>query len=137
MPGFAADGGRDGFGGNFADACQLFQPDAFFETLLRAVARVLQGATAAVVVMGAGGGDAVGRGGEDLHRFAFEEAFFVAADAGGNALTGQRAADEGGFAVVAGDAAGVVIEAGDVEGEGVGHNWDGKRLTRYFTPLRR
>ena len=123
MPGFAADGGQDGFRGNFANACQLFQPDAFFEMLLRAVAGVLQCATTAVVVMGAGGGDAVGRGGENLHRFAFEEAFFVAADVGGDALAGQRAADEGGFAVVAGDAARVVIEAGDVEGEGFHRNW--------------
>ena len=29
------------------------------------------------------------------------------------------------------------IEAGDVEGEGAGHNRDGKRWAHYSTPLRR
>ena len=78
MPGLAADGRQDGFGGDFADACELFQPDGFFEPVLRGVIRVLQGAAAAVVVIGAGGGDARGRGLEDLYDVCFEEAFLSA-----------------------------------------------------------
>ena len=81
------------------------------------VACVLQGATAAVVVVHASGSDAVGRGFEDLYGVCFQEAFFVGADAGDNALAGQRPADEGGFAVVSCDTAGVVVEAVDVEGK--------------------
>ena len=117
MPGVAADGGQGARRRGFADAGELLQPDAFFEAMLRGIARVLQRATAAVVVMGAGGSDAVGRGGEDLYGFGFEKAFFVGGNAGDNALAGQGAADKGGFAVVSGNAAGVVVEAVNVKGK--------------------
>ena len=113
MPGLAADGRQDGFGGDFADACELFQPDGFFEPVLRGVIRVLQGAAAAVVVIGAGGGDARGRGFEDLYGVCFEVAFFVGGDAGNDALAGQGATDKDGFAVMSRNATGVVVKTVD------------------------
>ena len=117
MPRVAADGGQGARRRGFADAGELLQPDAFFEAMLRGIARVLQRATAAVVVMGAGGNDAVGRGGKNLYGFGFEKAFFVGGNAGDNALAGQGAADKGGFAVASRNAAGVVVEAVNVKGE--------------------
>ena len=131
-----ADGGENSLRTDAADARQLFQPDRFFETVLRGVAGVLQGAAAAGGIMWASGGDAVRRRAEDVDDFCGRVAFFAFENAGGNAFARQRAADEMGLAVVAGDAARFIIEAGDVEGEGAGHNRDGKRLAHYSTPLR-
>ena len=120
MPVSPADGGENGLRTDAADARQLFQPDGFFETVLRGVAGVLQGAAAAGGIMWASGGDAVRRRAEDVDGLCGRVAFFAFENAGGNAFARQRAADEMGLAVVAGDAARFIIEAGDVEGEG-GH----------------
>ena len=137
MPVSPADGGENGLRTDAADARQLFQPDRFFETVLRGIAGVLQGAAAAGGVMRASGRNALRRGDKDVDGFRDRVAFFAFENAGGNAFARQRATDEMGLAVVAGDAARFIIEAGDVEGEGAGHNRDGKRLAHYSTPLRR
>ena len=137
MPVSPADGGENGLRTDAADARQLFQPDGFFETVLRGVASVLQGAAAAGSVMRTSGRNALRRRDKDVDGFCNRVAFFAFEDVGGNAFARQRAADEMGLAVVAGDAARFIIEAGDVEGEGAGHNRDGKRLAHYSTPLRR
>ena len=94
---------------------------------LRGVAGVLQGAAAAGGVMRTSGRNALRRRDKDIDGFCGRVAFFAFENADGNAFARQRTTDEMGLAVVAGDAARFIIEAGDVEGEGAGHNRDGKR----------
>ena len=110
-------------GADFAEALELVFEDALFVGYLNVAVDVLEGATAALAVMGAGGGGAVGGGGEDEGGLGFVEVFFAAGDLVGNGFLGQGAGDEGGFAVDAGYAAAFVVDAvdgGGVHGVGCG-----------------
>ena len=77
VPVSPADGGENGLRTDAADARQLFQPDRFFETVLRGVAGVLQGAATAGGIMRARGGDAVRRRAEDVDGLCGRIALFV------------------------------------------------------------
>nr|WP_225748061.1 hypothetical protein [Eikenella sp. Marseille-P7795] len=115
-PGLAVDGGEEVLGADFAEALELFFEDALFVGDLHAAVGVLEGAAAALAVVGAGGGGAVGEG-EDAGGLGFAVMFFAAGDLVGNGFLGQGAGDEGGFALDAGDAAAFVVDA--VDGGGV------------------
>ena len=121
-PGLAVDGGQEVLGADFAEALELVFEDALFVGYLNVAVNVLEGAAAALAVVGAGGGDAVGGGGEDAGGLGFVVVFFAAGDLVGNGFLGQGASDEGGFAVDAGYAAAFVVDA--VDGGGVhGVGW--------------
>lgn len=120
-PGLAVDGRQEVLGADFAEALELVFEDALFVGYLNVAVNVLEGAAAALAVVGAGRGGAVGDG--DAGGLGFIVVFFAAGDLVGNGFLGQGAGDEGGFAVDAGYAAAFVVDAvdgGSVHGVGCG-----------------
>lgn len=92
-PGLAVDGGQEVLGADFAEALELVFEDALFVGYLNVAVNVLEGAAAALVVVGAGRGGAVG----DAGGLGFIVVFFAAGDLVGNGFLGQGACDEGWF----------------------------------------